>query len=105
MTHRSKDVSDLSEQVLRNLNELSAKVSMARHAADSVQISITNDPEEPTGCLRSYRVNMTASTSTEISLIYAVDTQVRDLAAVCMNIFRITKNKAQTFLNSSSTGP
>lgn len=81
MTHRSKDVSDLSDEVMRRLNDLNAKVSMARHAADSVQISITNEAAGVGGggCLRSYRVNMTAGTSNEISLIYAIDNaEVRD---------------------------
>ena len=51
---------------------------MARHAADSVQISITNQrlghPEASAwGCSRSYRVNLTSSMSTKVSVIYAVN--------------------------------
>lgn len=90
MAHRSKDVTDLSERVLAQLDAVSAKVAMARHAADSVQISITNG-DAGTGCLRSYRVNMTASTSTEISLIFAIDTEVRPFPEIIFYFLTILR--------------
>eukprot|EP00094_Tigriopus_californicus_P001836 TCALIF_01772-PA protein Name:"Similar to Lama1 Laminin subunit alpha-1 (Mus musculus)" AED:0.11 eAED:0.12 QI:0/0.86/0.58/1/0.95/0.95/24/1780/2877 len=76
--HRTRDVEELSATVNKRLAELKRKVVMAQHAASGVKISIANDWEEATGCVRSFRVNMSTSTTTEISLFFAVDTPDRD---------------------------
>jgi laminin alpha 1/2 len=73
LSHRTKDVEEISLKVSRSLSDLRGKIAMARHAAASVKISMSNDWEEATGCVRSYRVNLTSSTSNKISLVYAVD--------------------------------
>jgi hypothetical protein len=56
---------------------------MARNAAESINISITNQRQDhpdssPMGCSRSFRVNLTSSTTNEISLIYGIDTDDKD---------------------------
>ena len=66
LSHRTKDVEEVSARVARGLGDLRGRIEMARHAADSVKISLTNDWEEPVGCARSYRVNLTSSSSNKI---------------------------------------
>ena len=77
LSHRRLDIESLSQRVGSQINDLKSKIAMARHAADSVKISITNQrlghPDATlSGCSRSYRVNLTSSMSTKISVIYAV---------------------------------
>ena len=52
LSHRTKDVEEVSARVARGLSDLRGRIEMARHAADSVKISLTNDWEEPVGCAR-----------------------------------------------------
>ena len=77
LSHRRLDIESLSQRVGSQIKDLKSKIAMARHAADSVKISITNQrlghPDATvSGCSRSYRVNLTSSMSTKISVIYAV---------------------------------
>ncbi len=76
LSHRTRDVEELSARVAASLADLRAKIAMARHAASAVKISMTNDWEsaDGAGCIRSYRVNLTSTTSNKISLVYAVET-------------------------------
>ena len=78
LSHRRLDIESLSQRVGNQIKDLKSKIAMARHAADSVQISITNQrlghPEASRwGCSRSYRVNLTSSMSTKLSVIYALN--------------------------------
>ena len=78
LSHRRLDIESLSQRVGNQIKDLKSKIAMARHAADSVQISITNQrlehPEASAwGCSRSYRVNLTSSMSTKLSVIYALN--------------------------------
>ena len=77
LSHRKVDIEEISLKVQKQIQDVRSRIAMARHAADSVKISITNQrlnhPEATEwGCSRSYRVNLTSSTSNSISLIYAV---------------------------------
>ena len=55
LSHRTKDVEEVSARVARGLGDLRGRIEMARHAADSVKISLTNDWEEPVGFATSVR--------------------------------------------------
>ena len=77
LSRRKVDLEEISLKVQKQIHDVRSRIAMARHAADSVRISITNQrynhPESTAwGCSRSYRVNLTSSTSNSISLIYAV---------------------------------
>lgn len=84
LTHRRVDIEEVSRRLGNQINDLKGKIAMARHAAESVKISITNQrvnhPEAtPTGCSRSYHVNLTSSMSTSLSLVFAVtDVEAKD---------------------------
>lgn len=78
LTHRSRDVDRLSSNVAASLAALRDKIARARHAADAIKMSITNDWENVNGCIRSYRINRTSSVTSQITLIYAIDTEDRD---------------------------
>ena len=65
------------------MSDLKSRIKMARNAAESIKISITNQRQDhpdssPMGCSRSFRVNLTSSTTNEISLIYGIDTDDKD---------------------------
>ena len=82
LSHRKVDIEEVSQRLGGQIQDLKSKIAMARHAAESVKISITNQraghPEASQwGCSRSYRVNLTSSMSTTISLVYAV-TDIED---------------------------
>ena len=77
LSRRKIDIEEISMKVEKQIQDVRSRIAMARHAADSVKISITNQrfnhPEATSwGCSRSYRVNLTSSTSNSISLVYAV---------------------------------
>jgi len=83
LTHRRVDIDTFSLRVEKQLSDLYSKVRLARNAAESIKISITNQREghpdaHPMGCSRSYMVNLTSSTTNEISLIYGTDTDEKD---------------------------
>ncbi len=79
LSHRKIDIEEVSHRVSEQISSLRSRIEMARHAASNIKISITNqrigheNADNTWGCSRSYRVNLTASTSNTISLIYAVD--------------------------------
>ena len=77
LSHRKVDIEEISRRLGSQIQDLKSQIARARHAAENVKISITNQrAEHPEashwGCSRSYRVNLTSSTSTSLSLIYAV---------------------------------
>jgi hypothetical protein len=83
LNHRRIDLDDFSLRVEKQLSDLHSRIKMARNAAESIKISITNQRQghpdsSPMGCSRSYRVNLTSSTTNEISLIYGIDTDDKD---------------------------
>ena len=83
-TYIQVDIEEVSHRLGGQIQDLKSKIAMARHAAESVKISITNQraghPEASQwGCSRSYRVNLTSSMSTTISMVFAVtDIEDRD---------------------------
>lgn len=84
LSHRRLDIEEISGKLDLQIQNIKDKLAMARHAAENVKISITNQrtghPEStPLGCSRSYRVNLTSSLSTSISLVYALtDPEAKD---------------------------
>ena len=71
LSHRRSDLDDFSLRVEKQLSDLKSRIKMARNAAESIKISITNQRQghpdsNPMGCSRSYRVNLTSSTTNEI---------------------------------------
>ncbi len=71
LSHRRIDLDDFSLRVEKQLSDLKSRIKMARNAAESIKISITNQRQghpdsNPMGCSRSYRVNLTSSTTNEI---------------------------------------
>lgn len=77
LSHRKVDIEEVSRRLGGQIQDLKSKIARARHAAESVKISITNQrAEHPEasewGCSRSYRVNLTSSMSTSLSLVFAV---------------------------------
>jgi hypothetical protein len=47
------------------------------------------------GCSRSYRVNLTSSTTNEISLIYGIDTDDKDGLLVYLPSGQVSKDQVQ----------
>ena len=75
LSHRMRDVEELSGQVSAGLESLRGKILSARQAANRVKISITTDWEETMGCIRTYRVDsaLKGSLVNKISVVFAVD--------------------------------
>jgi laminin alpha 1/2 len=80
MEHRSRDLTELNDEVTARLSTLRSRINMARHAASNIHISITGG--EGGACLRSYAVELTSSTHNEISLIFGIDVEDRDAMLV-----------------------
>ena len=60
LSRRKVDLEEIGLKVQRQIHDVRSRIAMARHAADSVRISITNQrynhPEATAwGCSRSYR--------------------------------------------------
>ena len=100
ITVTGADLDDFSLRVQKQLSDLRSRIKMARNAAESIKISITNQRQghpdsTPTGCSRSYRVNLTSSTTSEISLIYGIDTDDKDGLLVYLPSKEVSKDQAR----------
>ena len=100
MSHRRIDLDDFSLRVQKQLSDLRSRIKMARNAAESIKISITNQRQghpdaTPMGCSRSYRVNLTSSTTSEISLIYGIDTDDKDGLLVYLPSKEVPKDQVR----------
>ncbi|CAA3033140.1 Hypothetical predicted protein [Olea europaea subsp. europaea] len=66
-----------NETITNDLAALRSKILEARHAADSIRLSLTSK-KEADSCVRSYQPKLEPTTMTSIVLTYAIASQHRD---------------------------
>jgi len=75
MEHRSEEVIELGARVSGDVHLLSAKAMQAMQAAAGVDIALASVWDDPVGCSRAYKVNLTSSLTTKIELLFALDAE------------------------------